>query len=174
MKKLILILIALFIGVSAFSQDRTVTRTLGPEQTVYDYDGTSEDTIGTGNTEVAWQFNANKNTSLYYNAEVQFELDDDIGGTYQKDVVLEGRIFSTDSWTTLEEKADQDFTGSAGDAVTLDYNATTWDDSGGYSTDSLSFFRQYRLRIRDGSTVSGIDAGENVSLDYLYIKFYER
>ena len=174
MKKLILILIALFIGVSAFSQDRTVTRTLSPDQTLYDYDGVSQDTIGSGNTSIEWIFNSNKPTSINYVFKVQFELDDDIGGTYQKDVVLQGRHFSSDSWSDLEEKQNQDFTGSATDNVTLDYYDTTISDADSLSTDNSPFYRQYRVLIRDGGTVSGLDAGETVSLDYIYVKFYER
>jgi len=170
MKKLILIFITLFVGFSVYAQDTTETRTMSKDQTLYYYIGTAADTFGTTVTNRLYQMNANKNKSLYSNIEMKIDTTTTIDGTVQKDFVLQGRIFSSDSWTDIEEKADQDVTAP----LTLDWYSTTFADVDSLSTNNVGFYRQYRVLIRDGTDVSGLDAGEQFEVEYIYWKFYER
>jgi hypothetical protein len=171
MKKIILILLLGILAFSLKAQDREVSRTVIKGATFYEYNGVSEDTIGTGNTQLAWDIKWNLNAPLLYNIEVKFDPDDAIDGTYQKDVVLQGKVHENDSWSDIEEKADEDFTATS---VTLDYNQDLSAIIDTTATTAAPFYRYFRILIRDGSTVSGLEAGETTSLDYIHWKVYER
>lgn len=172
MRKLILIL---FLGILAFSvkaQDREVGPLSAPTGvSFFEYEGVSQDTIGTGNTELAWGVKWNLNAPLLFNVEVKFDPDDAIDGTYEKDVVLQGKVHENDSWSDIEEKADEDFTAST---VTLDYTQDLAEVIDTTATTDAPFYRYFRILIRDGSTVSGLEAGETTSLDYIHFKVYQR
>ncbi len=169
MRKLILIL---FLGILAFSvkaQDRTVTRTLTPDQTLYDYEGQAADTLGTVNDTLAFQFNANKSRPVLHN--IEFNADPNtIDGTYEVDVKLQGRTFSSDSWSDI------DATNTGVDAtseVSIDFTTDLSEVIDTLATTNHPFYRQFRILVAN-NTVSGLDAGEQLSVDYIYVKFYER
>lgn len=161
MKKLILILIALFIGVSAFSQDRTVTRKLDVDQTLLDYDGNDDDVIEADDT-VAYEVEVNKTRPVLYNIQIDLEDEESVSGDY--DVALEGKVFSTDSWSTIDDSN----TAESGD-VNLSFYSDESDEIDVTSADSEPFYRHFRIVI-DGADISDGSAKVN----YIYWKFYER
>ncbi len=163
MKKIVLIFIVMFIGVSAFSQDRTVTRTLSTDQTVLDYTGTADDTIGVDDQDtLAFVVTANKSRPVLYNIQIDLEDAESVTGDY--DVTLEGKVFSTDIWTTIDDTN----TAESGD-VNLSFYSDLSAVIDTTSADSEPFYRYFRIVI-DGADVSGGSAKVN----YVYWKFYER
>jgi hypothetical protein len=170
MKKIILIL---FLGILAFAlkaQTKIDSVILAPERTYYKFSAATTDTMGTGTKSLYAVVDINKSTTVYYNVEVDINSTSTIAGTYQKDIVLQGRTHVNDSWTDIEEKADEDATSD----ITVDFEDQTFGDSDSTATTDAAFYRQFRILIRDGSTVSGLDAGEYITVDYIHWKFYER
>jgi len=163
MKKLIFILIAMFIGVAVYSQDRTVSRTLSSEQTLYDYTGTADDTLGVNDQDtVAYTMLVNKSRPVLYNIQIDLEDAEAITGDY--DVTLEGKVYSTDSWTEIDatntaESGDVNITFNSDLSAMIDTTAAT----------AEPFYRYFRIII-DAADVSAGSAKVN----YVYWKFYER
>lgn len=100
MKRLILFL-AMMIG---FVTSTVMAQTVLPaEKYIYQYTGLSGDTVNVSNDSV-WNFTVqlNKREGIFYNASVK--VADVTAGAGCK-VILRGKIFDTDSWTTIETKA---------------------------------------------------------------------
>jgi hypothetical protein len=169
MKKIILILLLGILAFSLKAQDRTVERTLRPDQTLYDYSGQDADTLGAVYDTLAFQFNANKNRPVLHN--IEFNADPNtIDGTYTVDVKLQGRTFSSDSWSDI------DATNTGVDAtseVSIDFTTDLSEVIDTLATTNHPFYRQFRILVANNGT-SGLDAGEQLSVDYIYVKFYER
>lgn len=159
---------ALVLNLSA--QDRTVTRTLQSGQTLYDYDGVAADTLGTTVDTMAFVFNANKSRPVLHNIEFASDVVAAIDGTYTIDVKLQGRTFTSDSWSYI----DATNTGvDATSSVSIDF---TTDLSGVLDTAATTthpFYRQFRILVAN-NTVTGLDAGEQHKVSHIYVKFYER
>jgi len=173
MKKLILILLALFIGVSAFSQDRTVTRTLSPDQTLYDYTGQAADTLGTTVDTIAFVFHANKSQPVLHNIEVSTGSVATIDGTVTYDVKLQGRTFSSDSWSDIDAtNTGLDATNGGSDSQ-IDFTTDLSEVVDTLASTNHPFYRSFRVLVAL-NTVTGLDAGEQIEVDYIYVKFYER
>ncbi len=171
MKKIGLILIAMFIAVAAFSQDRTVTRTLSPDQTVYGYEGQSADTLGTTVDTLAFVFNANKSNPVLHNIEVKTSDVDGIDGTVTYDVKLQGRIFTSDSWSDID--ATNTGLDATSGAITTDFATDLSEVVDTLATTNHPFYRQFRVLIA-WNTETGLDAGEQLQVDHIYLKFYVR
>lgn len=100
MKKLILFL-AVTIG---FATSTVMAQTVLPaEKYIYQYTGLSGDTVNVSNDSV-WNFTVqlNKREGIFYNASVKVA---DVTANAACKVILRGKMFDTDSWTTIETKA---------------------------------------------------------------------
>jgi hypothetical protein len=83
---------------------------------------------------------------------------------------LQGRIFSTDSWSNIDVT-------NTGKDVTKPLTVNFYSDLSAVidttAANTTPFYRQYRVLILfDNKT--GLTAGEQVKLDWIYWKFYER
>ncbi|MCF8218776.1 MAG: hypothetical protein K9J21_07315 [Bacteroidales bacterium] len=169
MKKLILIFSILILAFSVKAQDRTISRTLTPDQTLYDYDGQAADTLGTTVDTLAFVFTSNKSNPVLHN--IEFNADPNtIDGTYTVDVKLQGRTFTSDSWSDI------DATNTGVDAtseVSIDFTTDLTEIIDTLATTSHPFYRQFRILVAN-NTVTGLDAGEQLTVDYVYVKFYIR
>ena len=99
MKKLILFL-AMMIG---FVTSTVMAQTVLPaEKYIYQYTGLSGDTVNVSNDSV-WNFTVqlNKREGVFYNASVK--VADVTAGAGCK-IILRGKIFDTDPWTTITTK----------------------------------------------------------------------
>ena len=99
MKKLILF-IAVMIG---FATSTVMAQTvLRAEKYIYQYTGLSGDTVNVSNDSV-WNFTIqlNKREGVFYNASVKVA---DVTANAACKVILRGKMFDTDSWTTIETK----------------------------------------------------------------------
>jgi hypothetical protein len=170
MRKIILILCIMVLAFGLEAQTKIDSVILSADRTYYKFDGESTDTMGTGTKSLYAVVDINKSGPVFYNVEVDINSTSTITGTYQKDIVLQGRTHENDSWTDIEEKADEDGTSD----ITVDFTDTTWGYADSVATTDASFYRQFRILIRDGTTVSGLDAGEYITVDYIHWKFYER
>jgi len=171
MKKLIFILIAMFIGVAVYSQDRTVTRKLLPNQTLYDYTGQAADTLGTTVDTIDFIFNVNKSRPVLHNIEVSTGSVSAIDGTVTYDVKLQGRTFTSDSWSDIDATntgLDATNTAQSGDVnITFNSDLSAMIDTTAATAEP--FYRYFRIII-DAADVSAGSAKVN----YVYWKFYER
>jgi hypothetical protein len=170
MKRLIIFSILLIVSVGLFAQDRIVERTLSPDQTLYDYTGQDADTLGTTVDTMAFVFNVNKNRPVLHNIEFKSDVVSAIDGTYEIDVKLQGRTFTSDSWSDIDAtNTGNDATG----AITLDFTSDLSEVLDTSATTTHPYYRQFRLLVAN-NTVSGLDAGEQHKVEYIYVKFYER
>lgn len=99
MKRLILFL-AMMIG---FVTSTVMAQTVLPaEKYIYQYTGLSGDTVNVSNDSV-WNFTVqlNKREGVFYNASVK--VADVTAGAGCK-IILRGKIFDTDPWTTITTK----------------------------------------------------------------------
>lgn len=158
-----------------------MTRTLTPEQTVYDYTGQGADSISPNQDSLAFVFVVNKSGPVAYTFKLntsQSGLDDD--ETYTVDVKLFGKVFSTDSWVSV------DATNTGKDAtadLTVDINnetdtykhlnqiETTDQDSISYA--SGFHYRYYKLEITE-NTSTNLEGADYATVDYLYLKVWPR
>jgi hypothetical protein len=169
MKKLIFVMAALILAFSVKAQDRTVTRTLAPGISLIEYSGHAADTLGTTQDTIAFVFQPNKTAPVVHNIEVNADPNT-IDGTYTVDVKLQGRIFSTDSWSDI----DATNTGvDATSAITVDFNTDLSEVIDTLATTNHPFYNQFRILIANNTT-SGLDAGEQLSVDYINAEFLER
>lgn len=100
MKRLILFL-AMMIG---FVTSTVMAQTVLPaEKYIYQYTGLSGDTVNVSNDSV-WNFTVqlNKREGIFYNASVKVA---DVTANAACKVILRGKMFDTDAWTTIETKA---------------------------------------------------------------------
>jgi len=171
MKRLIFIFLALFIGVTVYSQDRTVTRTLAFGKTLYDYTGQAGDTLGTTVDSIEVIFNTNKNRPILHNIEVKTSDVDGIDGTVTYDVKLQGRTFTSDSWSDID--ATNTGLDATSGAIATDFTTDLSEVIDTLATTNHPFYRQFRLLIA-WNTETGLDAGEQLQIDYIYVKIYER
>ena len=169
MKRLIIFAILIFVSVGLFAQDRTVERTLSANQTLYDYSGQDADTLGTTVDTMAFVFNVNKNRPVLHNIEFKSDVVAAIDGTYTIDVKLQGRTFTSDSWSDIGTNTGQDATS----AITLDFTTDLSEVVDTLASTNHPFYRQFRILVAN-NTVSGLDAGEQHKIEYIYLKFYER
>jgi len=173
MKKLIFILIAMFIGVAVYSQDRTVTRKLLPNQTLYDYTGQAGDTLGTTVDTIDFIFNVNKSRPVLHNIEVSTGSVSAIDGTVTYDVKLQGRTFTSDSWSDIDAtNTGLDATNGGADSQ-IDFTTDLSEVIDTSASTTHPFYRQFRILVAFNTT-TGLDAGEQLEVDYIYLKFYER
>jgi len=130
---------------------------------LYDYTGVAGDTMGvTGVDTIAFVMEPNKHTPLLYN--IRLDLEDASAVTGDYDVALQGKVFSTDSWTSI----DATNTAQSGDVNLSFYSdGSTMIDSTAANT--APFYRYYRILI-DGADITVGSAKVN----YIYWKFYER
>ncbi|MFO8021008.1 MAG: hypothetical protein R6U65_00975 [Perlabentimonas sp.] len=170
MRKIILILGLMVLAFGMEAQTKIDSVVLSPERTYYEFTGSSTDTMGTGTKSLYAVVDINKTTSVLYNIEVDINSTSAITGTYEKDIVLQGRTHVNDSWSDIEEKADEDGTSD----ITVDFQDATIPDTSAVATTDPAFYRQFRILIRDGSDVSGLNDGEYITVDYIHWKFYER
>ena len=99
MKRLILFL-AMMIG---FVTSTVMAQTVLPaEKYIYQYNGLSRDTVNVSNDSV-WNFTVqlNKREGVFYNSSVK--VADVTAGAGCK-VILRGKIFDSDEWSTIETK----------------------------------------------------------------------
>ncbi len=173
MKKIGLILIAMFIGVTAFSQDRTVSRTLSPDQTLYDYTGQDADRLSTTVDTVDFIFTINKSRPVLHNIEVSTGSVSTIDGSVTYDVKLQGRTFTSDSWTDIDAtNTGLDATNGGSDSQ-IDFTTDLSSVLDTSASTTHPFYRQFRILVALNTT-SGLDAGEQIEVDYIYLKVYER
>ncbi len=173
MKKLILVFIGIFFGITVFSQDRTVTRTLRPDQTLYDYTGQDADTLGTTVDTIDFIFNVNKSRPVLHNIEVSTGSVATIDGTVTYDVKLQGRTFTSDSWSDIDAtNTGLDATNGGADSQ-IDFTTDLSEVIDTLATTNHPFYRQFRILVALNTT-SGLDAGEQIEVDYIYLKVYER
>jgi len=173
MKKIGLILIALFVSGAVFSQDRTVTRTLQPDQTLYDYTGQAADTIGTTVSSMGFVFNANKSAPVLHNIEVSTGSVEAISGTVTYDVKLQGRTFTSDSWSDIDAtNTGLDATNGGSDSQ-IDFTTDLTESIDTLASTNHPFYRQYRILIEWNDTTD-LAGGDQIEVDYIYVKFYER
>lgn len=100
MKRLILFLAVMIGFVTSTVMAQTVLRA---EKYIYQYTGLSGDTVNVSNDSV-WNFTVqlNKREGIFYNASVKVA---DVTANAACKVILRGKMFDTDSWTTIETKA---------------------------------------------------------------------
>lgn len=99
MKRLILFL-AVMIG---FVTSTVMAQTVLPaEKYIYQYTGLSGDTVNVSNDSV-WNFTVqlNKREGIFYNASVKVA---DVTANAACKVILRGKMFDSDAWTTIETK----------------------------------------------------------------------
>jgi len=173
MKKLILIIALLAVGISVYSQDRTVNLTFGPEQTLYDYDGRDADTLGTTVDTIEVIFNLNKSRPLLHNMEVSTGSVSTIDGTVTYDVKLQGRTFTSDSWSDIDAtNTGLDATNGGADSQ-IDFTTDLSEVVDTLASTNHLFYRQFRVLVALNTT-TGLDPGEQIEIDYIYLKIYER
>jgi hypothetical protein len=169
MKKIILILSILVLAFSVEAQDRTVTRTLRSGFSLIEYDGQAGDTLGTVQDTIVFVFKPNTPYPVVHN--IEFNADPDSGiDTYTVDVKLQGRIFSTDSWSDI------DATNTGVDAtseITVDFNTDLSEVIDTLATTNHPFYNEFRILVAN-NTVSGLDAGEQLTVDYINAEFLRR
>jgi hypothetical protein len=169
MRKIILILVLAVLAFSVEAQDRTVTRTLRPGLSLIEYNGQSGDTLGTTQDTIAFVLKPNSPRPVVHNIEVN-AYPNTIDGTYTVDVKLQGRIFNTDSWSDI----DATNTGlDATSAITVDFNTDLSDVIDTLATTNHPFYNEFRILIAN-NTVSGLDAGEQLTVDYINAEFLRR
>lgn len=171
MKRILILIAFLGLVVGTQAQDRTVTRTLGANYTLYDYSGQAADTIGISQTSMAFVLKLNKNAPVLHNIEVNTDPVASIDGTYTVDIKLQGKVFSSDSWSDI----DATNTGvDATTASTIDFASDLASPIDTLATGSNApFYRFFRVLIENNGT-GGLDAGEQMKVDYVYWKMYER
>jgi hypothetical protein len=173
MKKLIFIFIALFIGVAAYSQDRTVEYpVLTPERSIVDYTGVSADTLGTTVDSLAFDVKIEKHRPVLYGTEISISPVSAIDGTVTYDVKLQGKVWSTDSWSDISSSTAIDPTNDTNADLT-EFNSDLSEVIDTSATTTTPFYRYFRLLVTFNTT-TGLDPGEQIKVDYVYIKFYER
>ena len=93
MKKIIFLLIALISFTAIQAQ------IMKSDVYVWEYNGVAADTISATKTTVQKPIQLNKVDGVYYNAKVTL---DSISGTVQTSVILQGKIFSDDTYTPID------------------------------------------------------------------------
>ncbi len=163
----------MFIGVTAFSQDRTVSRTLSPDQTLYDYTGQDADRLSTTVDTVDFIFTINKSRPVLHNIEVSTGSVSTIDGSVTYDVKLQGRTFTSDSWTDIDAtNTGLDATNGGSDSQ-IDFTTDLSSVLDTSATTTHPFYRQFRILVAL-NTSTGLDADEEIEVDYIYLKVYER
>jgi hypothetical protein len=163
MKNIIGLILIMLVASAATAQDRTVSRTLATEQTLYDYTGQAADTVGLSTTDTLYfDMVVNKNHPVLYNIQIDLEDAETLTGNY--DVKFYGKVFSTDSYTEI----DVSNTALSGD-VNLTFNSDLSALIDTTATTAAPFYRYFRIMV-DGA---GITAGQ-AKVNYVYWKFYER
>ena len=163
MKKLMLILLGIiFIGANLLAQvtARTVDQhVLSARKTFYTYTGVAADTVGTDKDTLYFELQVNKTVAVNVNARIEVTR---TGTTDTYDMDLEAKVFENDSWTKLLEYATQSASKSIYDTCGV--------VQAGLGTPT-NFYRYFRVFIgSDGDVL----AGDNLTIDYIIWKVYER
>ena len=97
MKKILILLVMLISVVSVSAQ-----RVMKADTYIYKYVGLAGDTVNVSN-DSTWNHTVqiNKREGVFYNASVKVA---DVTANAACKVILRGKIFDTDSWTTIETK----------------------------------------------------------------------
>lgn len=98
MKKIFILLVLLISVMSVSAQ-----RVMKADTYIYKYVGLAGDTVNVSNDSV-WNHTVqiNKREGVFYNASVKVA---DVTANAACKVILRGKIFDTDAWTTIETKA---------------------------------------------------------------------
>jgi len=96
MKKLIGLLFLLALCLSSFAQDKAVT--FSNNETYFDFTFDAGDTISNNDTLYSIEININQHYKSCQNVYIDI---DSVSGTPTMDISLQGRVFSTDTWTTI-------------------------------------------------------------------------
>lgn len=171
MKKLLVIMSVLLLSVAALTaQDRSVSRVLGTNYTMLEYQGVAADTLGISVDTLEYTLRVDKNRPVLHNIQVQTDTMATIDGTVTAAVLLQGRVFSTDSWSNIDVT-------NTGKDVTEPLTVNFYSDLSAVidttAANTTPFYRQYRVLILFDNT-TGLTVGEQVKLDWIYWKFYER
>jgi len=171
MKKLLVIMSVLLLSVAALTaQDRSVSRVLGTNYTMLEYQGVAADTLGISVDTLEYTLRVDKNVPVLHNIQVKTDTVSTIDGTVTAAVLLQGRIFSTDSWSNIDvTNAEKDVT----EPLTVNFYSDLSAVIDTTAANTTPFYRQYRVLILFDNT-TGLTAGEQVKLDWIYWKFYER
>lgn len=103
MKKFLLFAILLISSVVVFSQTSKQV-TLKPAQYFLTYTGVAADSINASTADSTWNMvvRLNKGDGVLYNAKVKIQ---DLTAGATAKIILQGRNFATDSWTTITTTA---------------------------------------------------------------------
>ena len=107
MKKILILLVMLISVVSVSAQS-----VMKADTYIYKYVGLAGDTVNVSNDSV-WNHTVqiNKREGVFYNASVKVA---DVTANAACKVILRGKVFDTDAWTTIETKA---WTGGGTDTI---------------------------------------------------------
>jgi len=171
MKKLLVIMSVLLLSVAALTaQDRTVSRVLGTNYTMLEYQGVAADALGISVDTLEYTLRVDKNRPVLHNIQVKTSPVGTIDGVITASVFLQGRVFSTDSWSNIDvTKTAQNVTSE----LTVNFYSDLSAMLDTTAANTAPFYRQYRVLILFDNT-TGLTAGEQVKLDWIYWKFYER
>jgi len=171
MKKLLVIMSVLLLSVAALTaQDRTVSRVLGTNYTMFEYQGVAGDSLGITVDTLEYTLRVDKNQPVLHNIQVKTSPVGTIDGTITASVFLQGRVFSTDNWSNIDvTNTAQDVTSE----LTVNFYSDLTEMLDTTAANTAPFYRQYRILVLFDN-VTGLTAGEQVKLDWIYWNFYER
>lgn len=130
MIKIKAILSFILVAVCFLSVQNIDAQNLATDQFVYDYSGVASDTVGIGTTTWFKELNINKPQMLYYNNQLKVTK---VSGSPRATIKLQGKIFSTDTYTDITTTA---YYGTTAD-TTINYTQVTTKQS----------YRYYKLLI---------------------------
>ena len=148
MKKIFLLLAAVFVMMTCTAQDRTIT--LGSDTWYYQFGvNTAADTISAFDTLYYVQALTNKSMGLLYGIQTQIT---EVSGAARVAVSLQGKIHSGDSWTNI---------------TTVTYYGSDSDTTINFSQTGTAVFYRYLRILYDCNTTT-----QNVKINTAYVKLW--